>query len=68
MSIFNISDITPAGAFCNATAAAKESERRAAVSRPSTSVEMTVFAPATIWNFLGDALRHIGLTYRTETV
>ncbi len=68
MSIFNIFNITPAGALCNAMAAAKESERRAAGSRPSPSVEMTVFAPATIWNFLGDALRQIGLTYRTETV
>jgi hypothetical protein len=68
MSIINMSDITPAGAFCNATAAARESDRRAARSRPSVSFEATMRAPATIWNFLGDALRQIGLTYRTETV
>ena len=67
MSIFNISNITPAGALCNAMAAARECDRRAAQSRLSTSAETARLAPATIWNVLGDMLRHIGQANRTET-
>ena len=68
MSNFSITDITVAGAFSNALETMRESDRRAACGRPSVFFEMTMRAPATIWNILGDALRHIGLTYRTETV
>ena len=33
MSIFSITDVTPAGAFCNAMDAARKSDRRAAQRR-----------------------------------
>jgi hypothetical protein len=39
MSIFNITDVTPAGALCNAMDAARQSERRAARHRPDTGTE-----------------------------
>jgi hypothetical protein len=39
MSIFNITDVTPAGALCNAMDAARQSDRRAARHRPDTGTE-----------------------------
>ncbi len=39
MSIFNITDITPAGAFCTAMDAARESDRRAVQHRPPAGTE-----------------------------
>jgi hypothetical protein len=72
MSFFNITDITPAGALCNAMDAARESERRDVRHQGSDSVENAKHARtarsslATIREILGDALRHIGRSYRTE--
>ncbi len=40
MSIFSITDVTPAGAFCNAVDAARQSDRRAAQHRPVTPDEV----------------------------
>ena len=73
MSIYSISDITPAGAFCNAMAAARENDRRvarreAAASAENAKVSRTAHASlATIRAAIGDALRHMGRVYRTET-
>jgi hypothetical protein len=68
MSNYNITDITVAGAICNAIATARESDRRAAGCRPSDFIDATIRTPATIWNILVSALRHTGQTCRTEVV
>ena len=73
MSIFNITDATPAGALCNAMDAARESDHRAARHRPSASAESANDAPAVkvlrpaIREILGEAWRRIGWAYRAET-
>jgi hypothetical protein len=72
MSFFNITDITVAGAFCNAMDALRESERRDARHQASVVVETPKTASGanvshtSIREILGDALRHIGRAYRTE--
>ncbi len=49
MSIFSITDVTPAGAFCNAVDAARQSDRRAAQHRPVTLDEVAkIRSPAAI--------------------
>jgi hypothetical protein len=60
MSIFSISDVTPAGAFCNAMDAARENDRRAARHRPRTRTEAAkTESPAAILTVLRSALRRI---------
>ncbi len=60
MSIFNISDTTPAGAYCNAMDAARESDRRAARRRPRTRTEAAeTESPAANLTALRSALRGV---------
>ncbi len=60
MSIFNISDATPAGAFCDAIDAARKSDCRAARHRPRTRTEAAkTESPAAILSALRIALRRI---------
>lgn len=60
MSIFNITNATPAGALCNAMDAARESDRRAAQHRPRTRTEAAkIESPAAILTALRSALRRI---------
>ncbi len=72
MSIFNISDVTPAGAYCNALAAARDSDRRAARHQVSASFESAKVARtnhtslSAIRAAIDDVLRHIGWPHRTE--
>ncbi len=72
MSIFDITDVTPVGALCNAMDAARESDRRAARHRPSASAESATDAPAVkvlhaaIREMLGHALRRIVRPSRAE--
>ncbi len=68
MSIYNITEITVAGAYGNAMDAARNSDRRASRNRPSASAETARFAPAAIWNILCDALHHFGRAGRAQTV
>ncbi len=58
MSIFNITDITPVGALCNAMDAARESDRRAAQHRPHARNEAAkIESPAAILTALRSVLR-----------
>jgi hypothetical protein len=60
MSIFSISDVTPAGAFCNAMDAASESDRRAARHRSRARTEAAkIESPAAILTAVRGALRRI---------
>ncbi len=73
MSTFNITDITVAGAFWNAMDAVGESDRRTARYHPPASVKSAKAArtdptPLTaIRAVIGEALRSVGRTDRTET-
>jgi hypothetical protein len=61
MSFFNITDVTPAGAFCNAMDAARESDRRAARHQLPIRTEAAKSAtPTTILT----ALRRIARQFR----
>ncbi len=60
MSIFSITDVTPAGALCNAMDAATQSDRRAAQHRPVTPDEAEkTQSPAAIWTSLRTILRPV---------
>ena len=61
MSFFNISDVTPVGAYCNAMDAARESDRRAAQRRPNSRRDAgEKESTATILTVLRGALSRIG--------
>ena len=60
MSNFDITDVTPVGAYCSAMDAARESDRRAERHRPRTRTEAAkTESPAPILAVLRSVLRRI---------
>jgi hypothetical protein len=61
MSIYNITDITVAGAFCNAMEALRESDRRAAQRQLNSRRDAGKNeSPTTILTVLRGVLRRVG--------